>query len=59
MGRQDIADHLGLTIETISRSITALRAEGAVLVPNTHQLVPARHEHLARACGRRTKPWNS
>jgi CRP/FNR family nitrogen fixation transcriptional regulator len=39
MGRQDIADHLGLTIETISRSITQLRAEGAVLVPNTHQLV--------------------
>ena len=39
MGRQDIADHLGLTIETISRSITALRAEGAILVPNTHQLV--------------------
>ena len=39
MGRQDIADHLGLTIETISRSITALREEGAVLVPNTHQLV--------------------
>ena len=39
MGRQDIADHLGLTIETISRSITQLRSEGAILVPNTHQLV--------------------
>jgi CRP/FNR family nitrogen fixation transcriptional regulator len=39
MGRQDIADHLGLTIETISRSITALRSEGAIMVPNTHQLV--------------------
>ena len=39
MSRQDIADHLGLTIETISRSISALRAEGAILVPNTHQLV--------------------
>lgn len=39
MSRQDIADHLGLTIETISRSITALRSEGAILVPGTHQVV--------------------
>jgi CRP/FNR family nitrogen fixation transcriptional regulator len=39
MSRQDIADHLGLTIETISRSITGLRSSGAVLIPNTHQVV--------------------
>jgi CRP/FNR family nitrogen fixation transcriptional regulator len=39
MSRQDIADHLGLTIETISRMITALRTEGAILIPNTQQIV--------------------
>ncbi|HWY62413.1 MAG TPA: cyclic nucleotide-binding domain-containing protein [Rhizomicrobium sp.] len=39
MSRQDIADHLGLTIETISRSITALRGSGVILVPNAHQII--------------------
>lgn len=39
MGRQDIADHLGLTIETVCRTITALRGVGLVTVPNTHQLI--------------------
>jgi CRP-like cAMP-binding protein len=39
MSRQDIADHLGLSIETVSRTITALRGEGIVLIPNTSQIV--------------------
>ncbi len=39
MGRQDIADHLGLTIETVCRAIAALRGDGVVTVPNSHQLI--------------------
>jgi CRP-like cAMP-binding protein len=39
MGRQDIADHLGLTAETVSRMISALRQEGMILVPNGQQIV--------------------
>ena len=39
MGRQDIADHLGLTIETVCRAITALKSDGAILVPASNQIV--------------------
>ena len=39
MGRQDIADHLGLTIETICRAIAALKSDGIIAVPNSHQLI--------------------
>ena len=39
MGRSDIADFLGLTIETVSRTITRLKNEGVLEVPNAHSIV--------------------
>ncbi len=39
MGRQDIADYLGLTIETVCRALTDLKREGVIAIPNRHQVV--------------------
>ena len=39
MSRQDVADHLDLTVEIVSRTINALRSAGAILVPNSNQLI--------------------
>jgi CRP/FNR family nitrogen fixation transcriptional regulator len=39
MSRQDIADYLGLTIETISRTITQFEASGLVGLPTSRQIV--------------------
>jgi CRP/FNR family transcriptional regulator len=49
MGRQDMADHLGLTIETVSRMLTRLdRAHAILLVPGGVRLLDTAHlERLA------------
>jgi CRP/FNR family nitrogen fixation transcriptional regulator len=39
MSRQDIADYLGLTIETVSRSMTQLQDEGLIELPSCRQVV--------------------
>lgn len=39
MSRQDIADYLGLTIETVSRTLTALEHSRAIDVPTSRRIV--------------------
>ena len=39
MSRQDIADYLGLTIETVSRTFTALEGIAAIDVPTSRRIV--------------------
>jgi len=39
MTRGDIADYLGLTIETVSRTLTRLRSDGLIEIPNATDIV--------------------
>lgn len=38
MGRGDIADYLGLTVETVSRTFTKLRNDGLIALPTPHSV---------------------
>jgi len=38
MPRADIADHLGLTVETVSRCLTGLRNKGLIALPETYRV---------------------
>ena len=48
MSRQDIADYLGLTIETVSRTFTQLTASAAIEVPTSRRIVLRNRAALAR-----------
>ena len=48
MSRQDIADYLGLTIETVSRTLTHLANSGAIAVPTSRHIVLRRRGALNR-----------
>lgn len=49
MSRQDIADYLGLTIETVSRTITQLTERGAIEVPSSRTIVLRNRAFLRQA----------
>jgi len=48
MSRTDIADHLGLTIETVSRSFTQLERQGIIELPSARHVVLSNRAALER-----------
>jgi CRP/FNR family nitrogen fixation transcriptional regulator len=48
MSRQDIADYLGLTIETVSRTLTQLEHDAAIALPSSRRVVLRNRSALSR-----------
>jgi CRP-like cAMP-binding protein len=48
MSRQDIADYLGLTIETVSRTLTQLENSAAIALPSSRHVVVRNRAALGR-----------
>ena len=51
MSRQDIADYLGLTIETVSRTLTSLDVSAAIEVATSRRIVLRNRSALRRMNG--------
>jgi CRP/FNR family transcriptional regulator, nitrogen fixation regulation protein len=51
MSRQDIADYLGLTIETVSRTLTILENAAAIELPSSRRIVLRNRSALSRLNG--------
>ncbi|MOA65453.1 Nitrogen fixation regulation protein FixK [compost metagenome] len=50
MSRQDMADYLGLTIETVSRTMTKLRSEGVIQLAGMRSIEVLKPAYLQRLC---------
>jgi CRP/FNR family nitrogen fixation transcriptional regulator len=51
MSRQDIADYLGLTIETVSRTMTQLESTAAIELPSSRRVVLRNRAKLGQLNG--------
>jgi CRP/FNR family nitrogen fixation transcriptional regulator len=49
MSRSDIADHLGMTVETVSRTFSQLARERAIALPNSRHVILLNRAALANA----------
>lgn len=52
LSRTDLADYLGLTIETVSRSLSQLKKDGLIEIPSIHEIIlqrPQALENIAEA----------
>jgi CRP/FNR family nitrogen fixation transcriptional regulator len=50
MSRQDMADYLGLTIETVSRTLTQLQGAGWIELPAIRRIVLSNRAAIRRVC---------
>ena len=50
MTRRDIADYLGLTIETVCRVLSAFKREGAIAFSNPHRIELLDRNALIEMC---------
>ncbi|WOC15169.1 Nitrogen fixation regulation protein FixK [Pseudochrobactrum sp. MP213Fo] len=51
MNRTDIADYLGLTIETVSRCFTKMRVQGLIQLPDANTVTILSHRSLSAVAG--------
>jgi CRP/FNR family nitrogen fixation transcriptional regulator len=50
MSRQDIADYLGLTIETVSRTLSQMERDGTIALPTARRVVLQNRRTLQQHC---------
>jgi CRP/FNR family nitrogen fixation transcriptional regulator len=50
MSRQDVADYLGVTIETVSRTLSSLETAAAIELPTSRRIILRDQTALSRLC---------